>query len=361
MHQKIAWASVFAVSLLLTPTVSQAQWLDKLNDVKRAVEGATDDVTKGQSTQPSAPSPSQAQPQQQQQPTGFNSDRQLTEEVQRQLRRLGYPVGVDGVYGPGTRAAIMAFEQSNDMQVTGNVTPQLVLKLQTAPAQQQGAGKPAAQQAAGAEPTASASDDDRNVALVSRVQRELKRLGYALSVDGAYGPMTRKAIMSFQKSENLPVTGNVSPELVAYLEAKAPAAQNVAQPQPQPKAEPAPGNAAVPMPASKPDHFRGTEDDKGYEIVKYLGHERFRIYAAPDRIVFRREHATMEGRKLPRATVPPYAALRFDGREIGISSFPMRHFVPVEIEAGPGRNHGVLRQVAVRRVLRVQGRRLLGR
>ena len=86
--------------------------------------------------------------------------------------------------------------------------------------------KPAAPKAAQPAPVAKTGNDDP--VLVKATQKELKRLGYNIGVDGAYGPTTRKRIIAFQQSKNMTATGNASPELLATLEAT-----------PTPKAEPA--------------------------------------------------------------------------------------------------------------------------
>lgn len=50
--------------------------------------------------------------------------------AQRLLRGLGYYNGpLDGDYGPRTRSAILAFEQSQGMDATGNVSPALLDRL----------------------------------------------------------------------------------------------------------------------------------------------------------------------------------------------------------------------------------------
>ena len=59
--------------------------------------------------------------------------------------------------------------------------------------------------------------DNGNPMLVKITQTELKRLGYSVSVDGAYGPGTRNAIMAFEADSGRQLTGNVSPELVNAL------------------------------------------------------------------------------------------------------------------------------------------------
>ncbi len=56
--------------------------------------------------------------------------------------------------------------------------------------------------------------------LISKTQKELMRRGlYPGPVDGVMGPMTRNAIEAFQKSANVKITGEASPELLQYLSA----------------------------------------------------------------------------------------------------------------------------------------------
>jgi peptidoglycan hydrolase-like protein with peptidoglycan-binding domain len=61
--------------------------------------------------------------------TGDNANAMLVKMTQTELKRLGYPVSVDGVYGPGTRNAILAYEADSGRQLTGNVSPELVNAL----------------------------------------------------------------------------------------------------------------------------------------------------------------------------------------------------------------------------------------
>jgi|TARA_R110001606_G_scaffold26267_16_gene84933 peptidoglycan hydrolase-like protein with peptidoglycan-binding domain len=68
-------------------------------------------------------------------------------------------------------------------------------------------------------PAPAAPSGNNDKALVMATQEELKRLGYKIGVDGAYGPNTKKQIISFQNSQNMAATGNVTPDLVAALKA----------------------------------------------------------------------------------------------------------------------------------------------
>lgn len=65
--------------------------------------------------------------------TGDNGNAMLVKMAQTELKRLGYPVTVDGVYGNGTRNAIMAFEADTGRPLSGNVSPQLINALKSTP------------------------------------------------------------------------------------------------------------------------------------------------------------------------------------------------------------------------------------
>jgi hypothetical protein len=62
------------------------------------------------------------------------ADRARIQSVQERLIALGYHmVGkADGIMGPRTVGAIAAFEQANDIQVNGKITPHLIERLETA-------------------------------------------------------------------------------------------------------------------------------------------------------------------------------------------------------------------------------------
>src|SRR2546429_6621712 len=54
-------------------------------------------------------------------------------ELQQKLKDLGFdPNGVDGHFGPGTKAAVIAFQQSKGLQPDGIVGPGTMAALETA-------------------------------------------------------------------------------------------------------------------------------------------------------------------------------------------------------------------------------------
>jgi hypothetical protein len=61
---------------------------------------------------------------------GYYGDSQVSVQVQAALQQQGYYQGpVDGVVGPGTRAAIAAYQQDNGLRVTGTITHGLLYNL----------------------------------------------------------------------------------------------------------------------------------------------------------------------------------------------------------------------------------------
>lgn len=151
-------------------------------------------------------------------------------DVQRRLKALGYPVGpVDGRLGPKTKAAINAYLSERGLPATGWITPNLISEVEMA-------GKP---------PPPSPRPDsaamvhsvqrDLDPAKVIIVQRRLTELGfYRGPVDGLVGPRLSDAVMAYQKSTNMPVTGWIFPDLIADLSAPPKVEEAVTPPPPPP-------------------------------------------------------------------------------------------------------------------------------
>jgi len=83
---------------------------------------------------------------------------------------------------------------------------------------------PSAQSTAGADVKASASTDTQ----VESVQASLAQEGYAVSVDGVWGPQSAEALRQFQQANNLDATGQINAETLAALNVDASASQGTA-------------------------------------------------------------------------------------------------------------------------------------
>lgn len=143
---------------------------------------------------PSAPEPDS--------PQTAQSENQLLIDIQGQLRRLGHDVTLTGRVDDATADAIRAYQREKNLLVTGQPSAALLEHLK-ATVQARGAG----------------SGETGGPSNVARVQTALNARGYnAGPADGVMGPSTRSAIRTYQADAGLPVTGQVSAELVRRLE-----------------------------------------------------------------------------------------------------------------------------------------------
>lgn len=183
------------------------------------------------------------------------SPQELIAEVQRQLARRGLYQGVaDGLVGPQTTAAILFFQEAEDLPQTGEATPDLLATLREAPAatvetasaspvaplpieavavpaarpaedvsavvedpvaaairSSERSRKPADKSADKQAPSPSRDlgpDIAASATLVIQIQRGLSNIAYSdITVDGVAGAQTKAAIRRFEKHYRLPETG----------------------------------------------------------------------------------------------------------------------------------------------------------
>ncbi len=154
----------------------------------------------------------------------------LVQQIQQALAARGYDVGtVDGVFGPRTEAAIVAFARDTGHEVRGLSNAELLARITGAAAGAQSAPQRRvrttpiriddliAEHPAAAEPQASQPSAVADP-LVLAVQRVLAELGYGPgSIDGVVGPATRQAILSFRADRGLAGGGTVTDDLIAEL------------------------------------------------------------------------------------------------------------------------------------------------
>jgi cell wall-associated NlpC family hydrolase len=109
-------------------------------------------------------------------------------------RALG--VAADGVFGPQTKAAVLAFQRAHGLEVDGIVGPQTLGALGTS----------------GTSSLSSTSGSSTSGGGVATLQRAL-----GISADGVYGPQTKAAVLAFQQAHGLAVDGVAGPQTLGAL------------------------------------------------------------------------------------------------------------------------------------------------
>jgi hypothetical protein len=115
--------------------------------------------------------------------------------VQYLVTAQGHSAGADGIFGPGTKAAVEAFQSSRGLGVDGIVGPQtwpqLIIQVQ------QG------------------SSGDAVRAVQSQIHG--RGAGASIAIDGIFGPATNDAVRAFQTLLGLSVDGIVGPQTWNHL------------------------------------------------------------------------------------------------------------------------------------------------
>jgi peptidoglycan hydrolase-like protein with peptidoglycan-binding domain len=133
------------------------------------------------------------------------------QEVQNRLRQAGaYNGNIDGLWGSDSQAALERFQQSHQLQVTGQLNQATAATLGLDP------GSLLVVPAA-AVPTIPPSDQLRP-ASVQAIQARLRSLGfYNGAVDGVWGGSTQAAIERFQQGRGLQPNGQLNPATITAL------------------------------------------------------------------------------------------------------------------------------------------------
>lgn len=124
-------------------------------------------------------------------------------ETQSDLNDQGYNISIDSIFGPATQKAVKSFQKSQGLQVDGIVGPQTLKKLKgkTSPTKENNKKSN----------TSLLKEGDRGTQ-VKDLQSSLTKHGHNISKDGIFGPVTGKAVRSFQKIQGLQVDGIAGPK-----------------------------------------------------------------------------------------------------------------------------------------------------
>lgn len=181
------------------------------------------------------------------------SQGQAVTALQQALRELGFYTGkVDGSFGTGTRDAVTAFQQANQLTQTGTADGETQALLY-AGSPRNSRGKTQKVKTVAPIQGALIQSGSQGEA-VSALQTRLKALGYYKgTVDGQCGSGTVSAVKAFQKKAGLSQTGKADAATQAALYAEtAPAANATATPRPTATPTPIPTSAPGVTPA--PDY-----------------------------------------------------------------------------------------------------------
>ena len=147
---------------------------------------------------------------------------EIITDIQRELARRGYYEGpVDGLYGPRTDGAIRDFERAAGLKPSAQPTEALLQAITRSPPRAgkgvtgstPSAGPGTVQAVTPAQPTPAPAQ-------VIVVQRALSEFGYGqIRPSGMLDSDTQRAIAGFERQRNLPITGQLSDQLIRELSA----------------------------------------------------------------------------------------------------------------------------------------------
>jgi peptidoglycan hydrolase-like protein with peptidoglycan-binding domain len=132
-------------------------------------------------------------------------------QIQGKLAAMGvYSGPVDGTWGPASAAALRSYQQSQRLQVTGEMNPATAAIMGFDPATLLASAPPPPPQPA---PVYALSADSTRI-----IQARLHQLGfYSGAVDAAWGPGSQTALQNFQSANGLPADGRLTKATVLAL------------------------------------------------------------------------------------------------------------------------------------------------
>lgn len=145
------------------------------------------------------------------------SQAQIIGDIQRELARKGFYDGAsDGIWGAKTDAAARDFVQTAGLKINADASEGLLHAIVTSNAKAQ-RDRTAAPVPVRNDPIAELIAPTKQVLAI---QRALADFGYGqINPTGVYDPGTKEAIERFERDRRLPVTGQISDQLVRELAA----------------------------------------------------------------------------------------------------------------------------------------------
>lgn len=138
--------------------------------------------------------------------------------LQRYLARVGIATGVDGDFGPGTRSAVIRFQEAADLQPASGTVGRVTASTLAAWVSRHRSVRSTATARTSPSPFHGVLREGDHSREVKTLQRYLVRIGIATSVDGQFGPGTKNGVIDFQQAAHLtPASGTVGKLTAATL------------------------------------------------------------------------------------------------------------------------------------------------
>lgn len=131
--------------------------------------------------------------------------------LQRLLWGMNYAIDVDGIFGAGTRAVVIQFQNEHFLEPIGIVTPDVLGAMQ----EEYNIKQQTEQKAS----TASYLQKGNSGSAVKALQQSLNQMGASppIKADGVFGDKTLAALKAFQQTKGLKVDGVAGPITFAAL------------------------------------------------------------------------------------------------------------------------------------------------
>lgn len=137
------------------------------------------------------------------------TQREAVRWLQTELVQAGYQLEVDGMFGRGTRAALMDYQLRHGLAVDG-ICGKMTINVML---NDNGSGQAASYPV----PTRIVRAGTGRQTDVLWLQTKLKKAGYQLTIDGKFGPRTRAALMDYQLRHGLVIDGICGPKTIESM------------------------------------------------------------------------------------------------------------------------------------------------